>query len=523
MAITLRWLIHESKLDNLRCVACAEKLNTPVISVNILDNPDVVKWIKANEIVLTTGYIFKDSPERQRKIVQDLAGTGCAALGIKIKRFFKSIPPVMIEEAERAGLPLIEIPFFYSFSDISKTVFNRLYLEETMDVQREQRFIADLSDLFFGQGTVFEMLYRLSDYLGTSVVLLDNDFICTDLVLAGEPAAHYSRGLRFPVEDALHKIRLPEDRGYLCIPSGKELPDGTGTALLEKAAVILGMALSRSGSTSLSASGALFDKNRYFMDFLERENPVSAEEAIHICKLAGFDHKKKRICMNVSLKNPVSKAEIDMLIKRLRDYVETACSRMETGIERFYCQSGKALCIFFLADNTLENPDLQQLALECMTGLKQYLKQNGDADYSIGIGGCHSHIERIRTAYKESLDATAINDLLGQRKEVAVYTKLVHYQFLMKSRGAELKDLYLNHVEYLERYDKENNTELLPTLKEYFRYMFNASDTAKNMYLHRNTLLRRLEKIRELLRIDFDDMEELFAIYLEICAARIME
>ena len=67
MPTTLRWLIESSSLENLHCVSWPEKLDTPISSVNVLDNLDVVKWIKPNELVLTSGYLFVDDEQEQRQ------------------------------------------------------------------------------------------------------------------------------------------------------------------------------------------------------------------------------------------------------------------------------------------------------------------------------------------------------------------------------------------------------------------------------------------------------------------------
>ena len=90
MSTTLRWLIESSSLENLHCVACSDKLDTPISSVNVLDNLDVVKWIKPNELVLSSGYLFMDDESLQRQLVQELHQVGCSALGIKTRRFFQT-------------------------------------------------------------------------------------------------------------------------------------------------------------------------------------------------------------------------------------------------------------------------------------------------------------------------------------------------------------------------------------------------------------------------------------------------
>lgn len=54
-------------------------------------------------------------------------------------------------------------------------------------------------------------------------------------------------------------------------------------------------------------------------------------------------------------------------------------------------------------------------------------------------------------------------------------------------------------------YDKKNNTEFLKTLHCFIKNNCNSTHTAEELYIHRTTLIRRIERIQELCDIDFDD------------------
>lgn len=61
----------------------------------------------------------------------------------------------------------------------------------------------------------------------------------------------------------------------------------------------------------------------------------------------------------------------------------------------------------------------------------------------------------------------------------------------------------------LKDYDKKNNTELLKTILYYLKYSQNAIKTAKEMYVHRNTIRYRLQKIEEITHIHFEYPENI--------------
>ncbi|MBO4446075.1 MAG: helix-turn-helix domain-containing protein [Clostridia bacterium] len=68
--------------------------------------------------------------------------------------------------------------------------------------------------------------------------------------------------------------------------------------------------------------------------------------------------------------------------------------------------------------------------------------------------------------------------------------------------------LISENVRKLIDYDKKNNTEYLKTLRCYIENNCNSTHTAEELFIHRTTLIRRIERITELCDIDFDDPDE---------------
>ncbi len=69
-------------------------------------------------------------------------------------------------------------------------------------------------------------------------------------------------------------------------------------------------------------------------------------------------------------------------------------------------------------------------------------------------------------------------------------------------------------VRKLIEYDKKNNTEYLKTLHCFIDNNCNSTHTAEELFIHRTTLIRRIERIQELCDIDFDDPDT--HIYLSL-------
>lgn len=70
----------------------------------------------------------------------------------------------------------------------------------------------------------------------------------------------------------------------------------------------------------------------------------------------------------------------------------------------------------------------------------------------------------------------------------------------------------------LANYDRERGSGLVRTLTVYFETGTNASKTSERLYLHRNSLLYRLERIQELTGLDLRDHESRLILQLGLLA-----
>ena len=73
-------------------------------------------------------------------------------------------------------------------------------------------------------------------------------------------------------------------------------------------------------------------------------------------------------------------------------------------------------------------------------------------------------------------------------------------------------------VEPLVEYDRERRSDLVRTLRAYFASGANASEAADRMFLHRNSMLYRLERIRKVTGLDLKDPGVALALQLGLLA-----
>jgi len=73
-------------------------------------------------------------------------------------------------------------------------------------------------------------------------------------------------------------------------------------------------------------------------------------------------------------------------------------------------------------------------------------------------------------------------------------------------------------IEPLQEHDRTHRSDLVLTLKTYFATGSNASEAADRLFLHRNSMLYRLERIQKLTGLDLKDNRVALALQLGLLA-----
>lgn len=88
--------------------------------------------------------------------------------------------------------------------------------------------------------------------------------------------------------------------------------------------------------------------------------------------------------------------------------------------------------------------------------------------------------------------------------------------YILRQTTKKLPAYMIGHEKLLElkNSDEVNHTQLYPTVRCYLENQQNITRTAEALFIHRSTLLYRLKKIKEFLKTDFSDPDELLYMLL---------
>lgn len=94
--------------------------------------------------------------------------------------------------------------------------------------------------------------------------------------------------------------------------------------------------------------------------------------------------------------------------------------------------------------------------------------------------------------------------------------------FIIEDQGI-LRQMYRSMLGVLIDYDQKHNTQLEETLYQYLKFDSNQKAMAESLYMHRNTINYRLNKIKELTECQLDSFEEKMPYMLAFYIKEIVE
>lgn len=118
MPLTLREALLLPPLAGSRVLAGHAGLDRPLLSINVMDAPDIADWSTPGQLILTTGFALPPDVERARDVLAALARRGAAGFGLKVRRFWQEVPPELLSWANGVGFPLLALPHAPSFADM---------------------------------------------------------------------------------------------------------------------------------------------------------------------------------------------------------------------------------------------------------------------------------------------------------------------------------------------------------------------------------------------------------------------
>lgn len=141
-----------------------------------------------------------------------------------------------------------------------------------------------------------------------------------------------------------------------------------------------------------------------------------------------------------------------------------------------------------------------------------------------GVGRPGVGLSSLKRSLQEAEKALALVEQLGNERSVAFFGDLSLSEMLMHVRDYQnIFRFCLDWLNDIIDYDRQNNSDLLQTMSVYFANNGNMAATAKQLNVHRNTLVYRLNRIAEITQLDTDDADVQLNLHLAIKAYHLLK
>ncbi len=216
----------------------------------------------------------------------------------------------------------------------------------------------------------------------------------------------------------------------------------------------------------------------------------------------------------VDIYNRAKKLHIEVAVPRAVFLVESKCERDGIVTEvlkgMFSCQSGDYITAVdesnIILIKALEQNSTQEDLVEIANTIVATINAEAMRDVKVSFGTMVSELKDVSKSYKEAKMALDVRRIFYDEKSVASYSALGIGR-LIYQLPVNLCKIFIEEI-FGENIPSDLDDEILNTINKFFENNLNVSEASRQLFVHRNTLVYRLEKLQKSTGLDlrnFDD------------------
>ncbi|WP_077735516.1 PucR family transcriptional regulator [Bacillus sonorensis] len=495
--------------------------------INMMDAPDIADFLHQGELLVTTAYHIKDHPQLLKDLIEKMVRRGCAGLGLKTKRFLQEIPEDVIKLADKRAFPIIELSDNVRLGDIVNHTLSRILDKRTAELEQaikaQKQFI---SHIMSGK-SVQSLIKNISITLNLPVLLLNRHL---------KPAASSKAGMceapplyeglfqrnsktAFTCFSTLSKrqtfsvfpIYTHEKKcGFLVVCGMIPIEDKGLLLTIEQAANVIGFELMKENALKQYTRRA---RNEFFSNFLEGSfsSPAEIKNRAKEFKLKS---DQKYVCITGKLDR--KEQAVSFTENQLESDSVFECLEEELADFPFppHLFTKGNMCVL-LAEGTDSWAEMNAAVCGFLRRFQQLCAKHFQRTISFGISNLSHQLLDVPGIFKEAVDALHSGHLSGSTEFIQTYHTKDVSELLRMVPIDDLKKFYTYTLQKLANLPGDDHG-LLHTLSVYLETHCQISETAKRLYVHRNTVIYRLEKCEELLGKSLKDADTTLRLRLAL-------
>ena len=231
----------------------------------------------------------------------------------------------------------------------------------------------------------------------------------------------------------------------------------------------------------------------------------------------------------VDIYNRAKKLHIDTEVRRVVFIVETNREKDGNELEKIRgIFGGKSkdfvtavdekniIVVKEVADN--EGYDELNKTAEVIVNL---LRADAENDVHVAYGTIVNEIKEVSRSYKEARMALDVGKIFFEEKDVIAYSTLgigrLIYQLPIPLCKMFIKEIFDG------KSPDDFDEETLTTINKFFENSLNVSETSRQLYIHRNTLVYRLDKLQKYTGLDLRVFEDAITFKIALMVVKYMK
>lgn len=193
--------------------------------------------------------------------------------------------------------------------------------------------------------------------------------------------------------------------------------------------------------------------------------------------------------------------------------LESVTTLVQRNIEEFFAViKVPALTYIYMNEvivycNLTEELGIEELVSNIEVTVTELVKRMQDMKLYIGVSEVCSDIATIRNCYRQAQQSLSFSEKSREEVAISSFAKLGILRLVINEKDITAIQGYCYDVlKPLIDIDNAKSTEYIKTLRVYLNNNCSLVKSAEELFIHRNTMVYRVEKLKELLNTDFEDM-----------------
>ena len=537
--ISMNSILRMEILQDAKLLAGASGTDQIVTSVNVMVDPNVVNLVSGGELLVSTAYAVRENLPQLLELIPQLKQRGVVALGLKFNSYINEIPQEILILCDTLSFPLFEIPNSISFSQLITPIMTTI-------VNNQAQMLGDIYELqkaltatMLSGGGLQSIVQTLFDRFGNSIAIY-NDFF-SSFVLACSDRRRESITRR--MEDLVHIGSSGRETGSLM--SSREV-DNVDGLICNKIIIPIYSDKKKYGSiyiwednreitnvdlavleasTSLIALDMIKKISMYemennhkasFLDDLLVHDEERQRKSLANAEYFDFDVDAEHRVAVIRVLSGNSTIGNSSLYKTNNSIVNILrrVSR-DSSIKVLFVNKCDSIVLVFELPVHEDGNYLQHLHSFVDSAMNALEAEGILSMVSIGMGRSYADATNLWKSFNEAGRAAACWNIDDVR--IHSYEDLGVYRFLSyEVLRPELVLFYNETLKVLVDYDHDRDSELVHTLSLYFRCGGNLKRLAEEMGVHYNTVAYRIQRIKELAHVSFDNADQMLNLQIAL-------